>query len=98
MVLDERTRGRLEQIIDNFIQGTPNIVKSLFDPQERARWQIQNQNDFSMGLALGIIFGGFWCDYITTYHKNPTQEEQKEVKSIIFRRMSEVRNAIFDVG
>jgi hypothetical protein len=51
MVLDEKTRGRLEQIIDNSIQGTPNIVKLLFNQQVRKRWSIENQNDFSLGFA-----------------------------------------------
>jgi hypothetical protein len=39
-----------------------------------------------------------WCDSITANHRKPTQEEQEEVKSIIFKRMSEVRDAIFKVG
>ena len=98
MILDEKTRGRLEQIIDNSIQSTPNIVKLLFNQQVRKRWSIENQNDFSLGFALGTIQNEFWTQFYNEYGRKPYQEELLEISDIIFKRVPEICNAIFNAG
>jgi hypothetical protein len=98
MVLDPRTRGTLEQIIDSFIQIIPNFVKPLFDPQQRVRWHIQNQNDFSIGFSLGSICSIFLNYFHSIYGRYPNKDEILEAMDIIHRRTAEIRDAIFKVG
>jgi hypothetical protein len=99
MVLDAQTRGTLEHFIDGFIQIIiPNLVKPLFYPQQRSRWHIQNQNDFSTGFALGIILSKFLSCFHSIYGRNPNKEEISEAVDIIYRRTAGIKVAISKVG
>ena len=52
MAIDAIMRGLLEQYIDSIVIAIPNIVKVFFDPSKKARLQIQNDNDFALGVGL----------------------------------------------
>lgn len=98
MSLDERARGELEHLIDFNIQNVPMLVKSLFSPQTRAEWQIQNQNDFLTGYVVGIIRQGYIDFFNRVYERLPNQQELLEINDIIYRRTRDIREAIFKVG
>lgn len=98
MVLDVRTRWTLEQIIDGIVRGIPSFAKLLFDPQVKEQMHVQNQNDFSLGFALGMIQNEFWTHFYKVYGRLAYQDEILEVSDIIYRRSADIRNAIFNAG
>jgi hypothetical protein len=48
--------------LDGIVRGIPSFAKLLFDPQVKERMHVQNQNDFSLGFALGMIQCGCGCE------------------------------------
>ena len=98
MVLDPTVRGYLEQSIDNATKSVPDSVKSLFDPKTRAEEQIENQNDFVMGAALGMIYQTSIFAIFAINMRLPNQEEMSEIQSIIYRNIPRIRNAMFNAG
>jgi hypothetical protein len=98
MVLDPTVRGYLEQSIDNAIKAVPASVKSLFDPKVRAEAHIQNQNDFVLGAAIGMVYQIGIFAILAIHSRSPSQEEISEVGLIIYRHLPELREAIFKAG
>ena len=91
-------RGVLEQYIDSIVIAIPNIIRVFFDPSKKARLQIQNENDFVLGVALGNIQNAFLTTFVSTQARYPTQEELTEISNVIFKRIPEIRDAIFSTG
>jgi hypothetical protein len=85
-------RGLLEQYIDSIVIAIPNIVKVFSDPSNKAL-QIQNENDFAFGVALGNIENAFLTTFISIQARYPSLEEIAEINEIISKRASEIRNA-----
>jgi hypothetical protein len=98
MVIDATMRGVLEQYIDSIVIAIPNIIRVFFDPSKKARLQIQNENDFVLGVALGNIQNAFLTTFVSTQARYPTQEELTEISNVIFKRIPEIRDAIFSTG
>jgi hypothetical protein len=55
MELDTQTRGLIDTIIDNVVQNVGEIVKLYFNPESKKQLHIQNESDFVLGVAFGII-------------------------------------------
>ena len=91
-------RGVLEQYIDSIVIAIPNIIRVFFDPSKKARLQIQNENDFVLGVALGNIQNAFLTTFVSTQARYQTQEELTEISNVIFKRIPEIRDAIFSTG
>jgi hypothetical protein len=70
----------------------PNIVK-VFDPSNKAL-QIQNENDFAFGVALGNIQNAFLTTFVSIQARYPDQEEIAKINDIICKRPPEIRNSI----
>jgi hypothetical protein len=54
MTIDATMRGLFAQYIDYIVIVIPNIAKVFFDPSKKVL-QIQDENDFAIGVALGNI-------------------------------------------
>ena len=95
MILDTKTRGVLEQIIDSLMQSTPTLTKAFFDPQAKERLLIQNEKDFLIGMDLGMIQHAFWSKFFSMYEREPNEQELSEAGNIILNRISQIREATF---
>ena len=93
MTVDATMRGLLEQYIDSIVIAIPNIVKVFFDPSNKAL-QIQHENDFAFGVALGNIQNAFLTTFVSIQARYPDQEEIAQINSIISKRVSEIRSSI----
>jgi hypothetical protein len=82
MTIDATMRGLLEQYIDSIVIAIPNIVKVFFDPSNKVL-QIQDENDFAFGVALGNIQNAFLTTFLSIQARYPDQEEIAEINSII---------------
>lgn len=90
--MDPTVRGFLELLMDGIIARLPEIVKPLFDPKRKAELHIQNTDDFY------VWSGTFFMAFTLSYGRYPNNQEISELGSIIFRRMAEIREAIFKAG
>ena len=88
MAIDATMRGLLEQYIDSVVIAIPNIVKVFFDPSNKAL-QIQHENDFAFGVALGNIQNAFLTTFVSIQARYPDKEEIAEINNIIFKRAPE---------
>jgi hypothetical protein len=61
---------------------------------DKADFHIQNESDYTLGLAHGMILTGFMSDFKDQYKREPNQEEMTEVSKVIFDRTNELRKAI----
>jgi hypothetical protein len=100
MELDAATRGLLEKIIDSVLSNAHELVKPLFNPEseERKQLYIENESDFALGFASGLIHG--WCisSFGTMHMRLPNAYEKSEIAAMINRRLREVRESIFKPG
>jgi hypothetical protein len=97
MAIDAIMRGLLEQYIDSIVIAIPNIVKVFFDPSKKAQLQIQNENDFALGIALGNIQNAFLTTFVSTQATYPNAEELTDISNVIFKRIPELRDAIVKI-
>src|SRR5215204_3321836 len=58
-------------------------------------FQIQNESDYAIGLAHGIIITGFVSHFNTYNKREPNQEELIEVSKVLSKRTAELREAVF---
>jgi hypothetical protein len=84
-------RGFLKHSIYNTIKVVPNSVRVLLNPSLKADLQIENEEDFVLGEALGIVLQAGLLSFLTTYMRVPNQEEFSEIKNIIYRCTPEIR-------
>jgi hypothetical protein len=100
MVLDDSDRGMLERNIDKGIKEIAGWVRTIFNPDAKSGMHIQNEFDFVYGMTYQGIMRDFFHDYCDKYQyqRVPTKEEIQEVVQIIYRRTSEIRNAIQTSG
>jgi|SRR5215467_2711292 hypothetical protein len=94
MELHGETRGLIEKIIDNVLLYADKIIKLYFNPESKKQLHIQNESDFVLGFASGIMHA--WClsSFLSMHARFPNDHEQSEVAALINRRMVEVRNAV----
>src|ERR687886_1738080 len=93
MAIDATMRGLLEQYIDSIVIAIPNIVKVFFGHSNKTL-QVQNENDFAFGVALGNIQNAFLTTFVSIQARYPDQEEIAEINEVIFKRAPEIRNSI----
>jgi hypothetical protein len=85
-------REALDQLIDRTTISFHTIMSSI--RIGKADFHIQNEPDYALGLAHGMILTGFISDFKTHYKREPNQEEMVEVGKILFDRTEELREAI----
>jgi hypothetical protein len=82
-MLDDRMKGVLDHFIDRTTISFHTIMSSL--RTGKAEFQIQNESDYAIGLAHGMILTGFISDFKTRYKREPNQDETIEVSKVLFR-------------
>jgi hypothetical protein len=92
-MLDDKMRGALDQLIDRTTISFHTLMSSI--RIDKVDFHIQNESDYAMGLAHGMIITGFISDFKTHYKREPNQEEMSEVGRVLFNRTEELREAIF---
>ena len=85
-------RGALDQLIDRTTISFHTLMSSI--RIDKADFHIQNESDYAMGLAHGMILTGFISDFKTHYNREPNQEEMIEVSKVLLNRTRELREAI----
>ncbi len=98
MPLSTILRGSLEEIIDNEVKFVPDLVTQWRNSEAKTQYQITNIEDFVYGYTLSSIQGQFANLIMTVERRLPTDEEIDESKFIVFKRLPELRNAIFNAG
>ena len=98
MVLDERDRGYLENLIDREIALVPSTMELARTPGYQKEWQIQSDADLVLGWAVGDIFTGFGMYYTNLHKITLTPEDLAQVVTIVIKRVREIREAIFKCG
>jgi hypothetical protein len=95
-MLDDKMRGVLDHLIDRTTISFHSVMSSL--RTGKADFHIQNESDYAMGLAHGVILTGFVSDFNTHNKREPNQEEMIEVGRVLFDRTDEMREAILRGG
>ncbi len=93
MGLTRQLRETLEQLIDDTIHQAKmfRVSAQSFKPL------ITEEVDFTLGIAVGEIHGGFY-NYFTVVRKRPMDDEELvEMYHVIRGRAAEIRNAILTV-
>ena len=85
-------RGVLDHLIDRTTISFHTLMSSI--RIDKADFHIQNESDYAMGLAHGMILTGFISDFKTHYNREPNQEEMIEVSKVLLNRTRELREAI----
>jgi hypothetical protein len=91
-MLDDKMREALEQLIDRTTISFHTIMSSI--RIDKADFHIQNESDYVLGLAHGMILTGFISDFKDHNKREPNQEEMTEVSKVLFDRTDELREAI----
>lgn len=92
-MLDEKMTGVLDQLFNRAIISLRTLMSSL--RMGKADFQIQNESDYAIGLAHGIIITGFVSHFNTHNKREPNQEELIEVSRVLSKRTAELREAVF---
>jgi hypothetical protein len=92
-MLDDKKREVIDQLIDRTTISFPALMSSIW--VDKAEFHIQNESDYAIGLAHGMILTGFLSDFKTHNNREPNQEEMTEASRILFDRTTELREAIF---
>ncbi len=91
-MLDDKMRGVLDHLIDRTTISFHTLMSSI--RIDKANFHIQNESDYAIGLAHGMILTGFISDFKTHYKREPNQEEMIEVSKVLLNRTRELREAI----
>ena len=91
-MLDDNTKEALDHLINRTIISFHAIMSPIIIG--KADFQIQNESDYAIGLAHGIIITGFVSHFNTYNKREPNQEELVEVGKVLFSRTEELREAI----
>jgi hypothetical protein len=91
-MLDDKMREVLDHLIDRTTISFHTLMSSI--RIDKADFHIQNESDYAMGLAHGMILTGFISEFKTHYNREPNQEEMIEVSKVLLNRTRELREAI----
>ena len=98
MPIDPAFRGFMEQMIDNSLPGLTHLAKTLLDPKRKASLRINNERDFTLGVALGIIQQTLLIGFFNTYQRAINDQELSEIGGVISSRLPHIHKAVFKAG
>jgi len=98
MPLDNEDRAYLEKTIDRTVKQVPDIVQMSRDEGYQKHAQIKEVDDFVLGIATGVIYGGFVEYFVARQQRQVNDDEIAEANQVILRRMREIKDAIFNCG
>jgi hypothetical protein len=93
-MLDDKMRGAIDQLIDRTIMSFHTVMSSI--RTDKADFHIQNESDYVLGLAHGMILTGFMSDFKDHNKREPNQEEKTEVSKVLFD--TELRESILKIN
>jgi hypothetical protein len=96
--LNVAARGLLEQTVDQAVADIPYTIKLYRMDQTRKTYQYKNPEDFVLGYTLGRIIYTFESIFKIANARGFTPGELTETIQTIFKRMPEIRSALFDAG
>jgi hypothetical protein len=96
--LGDTERGILENVIDNCITWIPEWVPEYRKEEAKKMWMYEKAEDFLLGLTIGMIFSTFEGFFLTMHKRQLDPEERTNVMTIIFKRMPQIREALFSSG
>jgi hypothetical protein len=91
-MLDDKMRGALDQLIGRTTMSFHTVMSSI--RTDKADFHIQNELDYALGLAHGMILTGFMSEFKDHNKREPIQEEMTEVSKVLFDRTDKLREAI----
>jgi hypothetical protein len=91
-MLNKSMKEMLNQLINRITVSFRIIMPSL--RKDKADFHIQNESDYAIGLAHGMILSGFISEFKDHNKREPNQEEMIEVSKILFERNEELRESI----
>ena len=95
--MDDILRGILERLIDDTIKAENRSTFSIFMAKE-AGLDIKNELDYGLGHAHGVIRASFITSFIEIMRRLPDDYEMLEINDFIFRRNTELKDAILNSG
>jgi hypothetical protein len=96
-MLAPQIRGTLDTIIDPMLNVIPREMSYLRDGGANVL-HVKNLEDNLLGFVHGAIMGSFNVVFSGIMKRQPNNEEQEEARNIVFRRTSQLRDAIFKSG
>jgi hypothetical protein len=70
----------------------------LREGTRKADLNIENENDYALGYAHGMITASFHATFMMLTNRLPNAEEKAEADTIIYNRTDELRNSILKSG
>ena len=95
-MLDDIMRRDLDQLIDRTTISFHTVMSSI--RVDKVDFHIQNESDYAIGLAHGLISASFISDFNARFHREPNTEEMIEVGKVLFKRTADLREAMFKGG
>jgi hypothetical protein len=93
-MLDSNIRGSLDQIIDQMVSSLPITLSWLREAGLKANLHIDNEKDYALGYAHGVIKASFLSTFFMRNKRQPEAEETIEADTIIYKRTAELRDSI----
>jgi hypothetical protein len=93
-MLDSNIRGSLDQIIDQMVSSLPITLSWLREAGLKATLHIDNEKDYALGYAHGVIKASFLSTFFMQNKRHPEVEETIEADTIIYKRTAELRDSI----
>lgn len=95
--LGDKDSKMLKAMIDEEIAKIPGLVRNLRLPEFASFFQIKDESEYAYGYTHGSIVGRFETYYFVAHSgKKPSGGEIDEIDRTIFKRSSEIRNAVFE--
>jgi hypothetical protein len=91
-MLNESMKEILNELINRTTISFHIVMPSL--RSDKADFHIQNESDYAIGLAHGMILTGFISEFKDHNKREPNEEEMIEVTKILFERNEELRKSI----
>lgn len=96
MALKDKDRTVLKTMIDEEIAKIPGILANLRLPEFSGVFQIKDESEYVYGYTHGSIVGKFETYYFVVHSgKKPSGGEVDEIAQTLFKRSTEIRDAIF---
>jgi hypothetical protein len=93
-MLDSNIRNSLDQIIDQMVGSLPITLSWLREGGLKANLHIDNEKDYALGYAHGVIKTSFLSTFFMQNKRQPEAEETIEADMIIYKRTAELKDSI----
>lgn len=95
MALKGKDKAVLDTMINDEIAKIPGLVRNLRLPEFGSVFQIKDESEYAYGYTHGSIIGKFETYYFVAHSgKKPSGPEVDEIAKTIFKKTSEIRQAI----